>query len=122
MEQKIFMWFATNSYGEQPWQGPHYQTDVDKIGKKLYHNLRDLLKMDISDAMKKKLQNAKPGKKITLHSLHANGNLMLKCLSETKVKQVKELDKLKKKSYRANLRAKELSSEYEKQFSKILKR
>jgi hypothetical protein len=72
--------------------------------------------------MKRRLQNAKPGSKITLHNLHANGDLMLKCLSDEQVDQLKQMEGLRKKKNAAYKKAKELKEEYDNVFSKLLKR
>jgi len=79
-ETKYFMWY--DSGDNKPWYGPHYYSDVDIIGKKLYHTLDELLKTSISDSIKKKLKGAKLGTKIKIHYLHSSGNLMVKRIDE----------------------------------------
>ena len=92
-ENKIFIWFATGAYGKEIWPGPHYVSDIKKIGKKLTHTLEELLKMDVSDSIKKKLLKAKPGSSVFIHNLHANGDLYVQRLSDDKIKKVEEFRK-----------------------------
>jgi hypothetical protein len=91
-EKKFFMWY--DSGHDAPCYGPHYYYDEQLIGKKLYHSLEDMLKMSISEALKKRLNGAKIGTKIKMHYLHSNGNLMVKRIDEKEVKQLDELDKM----------------------------
>lgn len=92
-KDKLFIWFATGAYGKEIWPGPHYVHDIKKIGKKLTHTLDELLKMDVSDSIKKKLLKAKPGSSVLIHNLHANGDLYVQRLSDDKIKKVEEFRK-----------------------------
>lgn len=88
MKTKYFMWY--DSCGNTLWKGPHYTCDEKLIGKKYYHTLEDLLKINsISDVMKEKLKDVEVGTKIAVHYLHSNGILMLKCIT---FDEAKELD------------------------------
>jgi hypothetical protein len=75
-ETKYFAWYDDSN--NTPYYGPHMRADEQIIGKKLYHTLDDLLKMDISESIKKRLKGAKIGSKIKIHYLHSNGDLMVK--------------------------------------------
>ena len=100
-KDKIFMWYdSDNRHGIC--YGPHYYGDEQKIGKRLYHNLDELLQMNVSDSLKKRLVSAKPGTKIKVHRLHSNGDLMLKRLNSDEVESVKYLEKLHKEYNKIN--------------------
>ena len=106
IEKKYFMWYDS---GRGPTYGPHYYGDSEKIGKSLYHSIDDLLKIDVSESLKKRLVSAKPGTKIKVHYLHSAGNLMLKCLSPEEVERVMSLkilhdkvEKISKEMYTLN--------------------
>ena len=88
-EKRIFMWY--DSGDNEPFYGPWMYGDSELIGKKLYHPLDELLKMNISDSIKKKLKSAKIGTKVKIHYLHSSGDLMVKRIDEN---QSKILDQL----------------------------
>lgn len=96
MEDKFFMWYDSDDHKMGPCYGPHYYGDQAKIGKKLYHNLEELLKMNIPDSLKKRLQGAKVGTKIKIHYLHSCGNLMVRRISTEEVSELNMLEKLNK--------------------------
>jgi len=116
-EVKYFMWF--DSYNNEPCYGPHYYCDVDKIGKKYYHTLEDLLKTRISESLKKKLSGAKIGTKIKIHYLHLNGNLMVKRIDENQVKILDTLTKSTKEWSKVNEKLNEIEEDRRKLISKI---
>lgn len=89
------MWFATGAYGKEIWPGPHYFSDIDKIGRKLTHTLDELLLMDVSDSIKNKLSKAEPGSSVLIHNLHANGDLYVKRLRDEQLETVEILKKVK---------------------------
>jgi hypothetical protein len=88
-EKRVFMWYDNGD--NKPFYGPWMYGDSDLIGKKLYHPLDELLKMNISDSIKKKLKSARMGTKIKIHYLHSSGDLMVKRIDE---EQIKILDQL----------------------------
>jgi len=94
---KIFIWwFDDNSYeNDCITYGPHYWGDEQLIGKNIYHTLEDLLKIGLSDSIKKRLTTAKIGTCIKVMKYGTRGDLMLKCISEDKVdyaNEVKNID------------------------------
>lgn len=88
-EESIFMWY--DSSDNRPVYGPYYYSDVEKIEKKLYHRLGELLLMNISDTLKKRLNGARIGTSIKIHYWHSNGDMMVKRITR---EQVDLLDKL----------------------------
>jgi len=88
-EKKLFMWY--DSGNNEPYAGPHYYNDEKLIGKNLYYCLDDMLKMNISDYLKKRLKGAKIGTQIKIHYLHSSGDLMVKRITEEQAKFLDEL-------------------------------
>lgn len=89
MEEKYFMWF--DSGRNQVYRGPHMWFDSQKIGNKYYHSLEDLLKMDISDSIKKRLTGAKIGTVVKIQYLHSSGDLKVRRINEDELKILDEL-------------------------------
>lgn len=52
------------------------------IGSKSINSLEDLLKMPLSETIKKRLISSKPNTWIKVHYLHSTGYVYLKCLSD----------------------------------------
>jgi len=119
--KKYFMWIATDAYGEEPMKAPYYASDVEKIGKKFYHSLNDILKMDISDSTKARLRNAAVGGRIKIHDLHANGDLYAVCIDQNNIPMIK-------KYHQNSIRISKLSDQIDRikeanlYFEKLLKR
>ena len=98
MENKkiFFMWY--DSYTKyQPWPGPWFVVDIDKIGKRVYHTLEELLELNISSSIKKKLKSAKIGTSIRMHYLHSCGDMMVKRIDEYQVEALNEIIEIDKK-------------------------
>jgi len=94
MEEKIFMWYDSGGRDHQdscPILGPYMSYDNKIIGEKYYHSLEELMKINISDSIKKKLMTSKIGTKIKIMRLHSCGNLMLIRIDN---KQIEYLNKL----------------------------
>lgn len=108
------MWFDSGDFNTyhpdpKPYYGPHYYGDEQKIGKKTYHTLDELLKIGLSNSVRKRLKGAKIGSEIKAHRLHANGDLMLvritedqKVLLDEYMEVVGEIVKLGKKMNKLN--------------------
>ena len=118
-KDKIFMWYDSDDR-HGPCYGPHYYVDTEAIGKRLYHNLDELLKTSISDSIKKRLSNAKPGTKIKVHRLHSNGDMMLKRLSPEEVESVKYLEDLMEQHSEVSQKLYALEKSIDKMKSKLL--
>lgn len=89
MGEELFMWYDSGRNG--PCYGPHYSGDERLIGKRLYHSLDDLLKINLSDSIKKRLKSAKIDTKIKIHYLHSNGDLMVKRITEAEARLLNNL-------------------------------
>jgi hypothetical protein len=116
-EVKYFMWY--DNYNNEPCHGPHYYCDVNKIGKKYYHTLDELLKTSISDSIKKRLIGAKIGTKIKIHYLHSNGDLMVKRVDENQMKILDTLTKSTKEWSKINEKLNQIEEDRRKLISKI---
>jgi len=95
-EEKLFMWYDSGGRDHRypyPILGPYMSYDNKLIGEKYYHTLEDLLKIYLSDSIKKKLMSAKIGTKIKIMRLHSSGDLMVMRIDDT---QREYLDKLAK--------------------------
>ncbi len=85
-KDKYFMWYDSDDRRQHPTYGPHYSSDIKIVGgAKCYHSLEQMLQMNISDSLKKRLINCKIGTKIKIHYLHSEGDLMVKCISSKEV-------------------------------------
>ncbi len=84
---KYFVWYDSSRPG-RPCTGPFYFDEVEKIGKKICHSLDDMLKMNLSDSMRRKLEGAKLGTSIKMHRLHSTGDMMVRCVDESKLPAV----------------------------------
>jgi hypothetical protein len=111
MEEKIFMWY--DSGDNIPCYGPHNYFDEQKIGKKLHHSLDDMLKMNISNSLKKRLTKAKIGTKIKIQYLHSSGDLMVMRIDETILKYLDELEKVNDEYYIIENKRRKLNGERE---------
>jgi hypothetical protein len=104
-ETKIFVWYDSSCY--EPIYGPHMYGDVKTIGKKLCHTLDDLLKMDISESLKKRLTGAKIGSNIKIHYLHSNGNLMVKRINPEYATTLNDIDRINKENIEMEIKISE---------------
>ena len=86
MEEKYFVWYDSGHNGLI--YGPHMSYDVTLIGKSMYHSLTDLLKMNISESIKKRLSSSKVGTSVKISYYHSNGNLMVKCIDSSELGNV----------------------------------
>ena len=87
------MWLDTGREGDYMY-GPHYAGDVKEIKKRLYHSMDDLLLINISVALKKRIKGAKIGTIIKLHKLHSNGNLAIKCIDSIQLAELKKIEQI----------------------------
>ncbi len=119
--EKYFAWYdRSDRFKHRPYYGPHYVIDINAVrGKNLYHSLSDLMKTSISDSVKKRLTSAKVGTKIKVHSLHSDGNLMLKCIDEEQVKILNDIHKLHDDAVELDKKQKAIELKLEKMYSKI---
>ena len=113
-KEKIFMWYTTGAYRAEVCKGPFYDDHVKKIGRKGYHTLSELLKLDLEDSVRKNLIKARPGSKVFFLDYCSTGSLMLKCITKEKLKTLKKLDTLYKKITIKDSELKRAEKEYEK--------
>lgn len=118
MESKYFMWYDSGR-PSHPIYGPHYHVDTELIGRAYYHSLEDLLKMRISESLKKKLNSAKIGTRILVHYLHSNGDLMLKRINENQLDSLNKMIALNQEIDLLEEKIKKLENEKDK-FLKII--
>lgn len=118
-EEKYFMWYDSDRRYGGPTYGPHYYGDYKLIGQKLYHPLSDLLKISLSDALKKRLTNAKVGTCIKIHYLHSCGNLMVKRIDESEIEHLNIIEYNYKEINLLDDKISELKKENIKLFSKL---
>ena len=93
--EKYFAWYDSDDrYKDELCYGPINYVDQQTIGVSVYHELQDLLKLNIADSLKKRLAGAKVGTAIKFSYKHGNGNLMLKCVSNDSLEDLKKYLKL----------------------------
>lgn len=108
------MWYTTGAYRAEVCKGPYYDSHTKKIGRKSYHTLSELLKLDLEDSVKKNLIKARPGSRVFFLDYCSTGSLMLKCITKEKLKSLKKLDTLYKKIAIKQSELKRAEKEYEK--------
>ena len=117
---KIFMWYTTGAYSADLCYGPYYQSDIEKIGRKSYHTLNELLKLDLEDSVRKKLLKARPGSRIHFLDYCSTGSMMLKCITKEKLKSFKKLETLYKTISEKESELKKLEKEYKKETKSLI--
>lgn len=120
---KTFIWWQEDRYyGEDlVIYGPHYQGDVQLIGKNISHTLEELLKIGLSDSIKTRLTSAKKGTCIRVMKYSTRGDLMLKCISEDELDYVKQLKEADDKLILLQEEIRQLEKEKEKLNKRLLK-
>lgn len=78
---KHFRWYDSWK-PEQPRLGPYHTFHADLIGRKVLHTQDELLKLDLSDTIKKRIKSAKENTSIRIHYLHNCGDLYIQRVSE----------------------------------------
>jgi len=99
-DTKFFVWYDSDRRHDEPMYGPYMIYDEKLIESKYYHSLDDLLKINISDSLKKRLISAKVGTSIKISYLHSAGNLMVKCISKEDVLKLNNLIDLDNEYYK----------------------
>jgi hypothetical protein len=120
---KTFIWWKEDRcYGEDlVTYGPHYQGDVQLIGKNISHTLEELLKIGLSDSIKARLTSAKKGTCIKVMKYGTRGDLMLKCISEDELDYVKQLKEADDKLILLQEEIRQLEKERKKLNTKLIK-
>ena len=83
------MWYDS-AHKDWPIVGPFFYEDRKIIEPRCYHSLDELLKIGISNSLKKRLSSAKTGTRIKMHYLHSCGDMMVKRISDEQLKALKE--------------------------------
>ena len=120
---KTFTWIFYNHCEEtkEPTYGPHYWDDEQLIGKNMYHSLEDLMKTNLSDSIKNRLNKAKNGTLIKVMKYGTRDDLMLKCISDDEIIYLNKIMDIDNKLMLLNQEIIELEKEREKLNTKLLK-
>jgi len=79
MTIKIFRWFDSCTPKEEHY-GPYYTSHQEILKQALTHTEEELLKLPLSNTIKKRISSAREGTIIKIHYLHRNGNLCIQRL------------------------------------------
>ena len=119
MEEKLFVWYDSGDH--RMIYDPHMLYDQKLIGKSFYHSLTDLLKMNISDSIKKRLSSSKIGTSVKISYYHSQGDIMVKRIDPTELGNVMKLHENIQEVEIYRKRVSDLDIENRKLMSKLLK-
>lgn len=86
----IFVWF--DSSRPENYSRPYYNNDVESLGNSSFTPRSDLLKMNWSNTLLKRIEKAKEGTVIKLHHLHSCGDMCIRRLTQEEIDLLQELD------------------------------
>lgn len=121
-KDRVFSWLSIGYNGEHQVHGPYYTNWIEAIGgERYYHTLEEMLKLPLSDSMKKRLSSAKEGTKIKMHHYSRGTDRYVVRLTKNEIKEVLEKNNLSNRLDEVNKEIMQATSDLQKEKAKLQK-